>query len=673
MTSTPFTLPPESPFGRFVLPLLAVTLGGLFLFSRVPQSPAVLTGVMGVVGIGYLPGLAFALWSERRFGLWASCILPLMVSPVLVTGAALALAWFGVSLRDAPSWLVMGSVIAILFAPLPRREIEDREVSTDMPGLIRRRSDRQQVLLLALGILALAAIPVLLAPWLRHSGNAAYQLAVLREVLSGIPPRDPLLAGFPLREFWAFHVYLGMMAETTRAGDGLLLAGGGLVAAFTMVFACYRLLTLLALRHVRALWGVVFLFFSLGGGFWLVRFFPEGYDAGVGALPPLFPAHLPESAGIIAGFPGVAAMFLEPFLNAGPAAIALSYLVLFLMAALAGLAEGRESRNLLAGLAALGMLLFHSGIAGVVLLTTVLAIPSIWIVSGLNPFRAPGNRLLALLAPIGAALAAASPYLRILLAKGGLSPSAILDVSWHRSAALLGAVAPELVLALWVLGAFLGSSNLRRQAWVVWSVMFLAVTQFLAFPGPRPLQLSVVLLHIPLALTAGTLVPGLWSRSPRFLRPAAVLLVAAILVPRTALGEWAYLETRHRLVVPVEAEAVVSWLRRDTPVEALVADTDPMLGLAAHRSMLLGSRDHLAAKGYSGNPVTARSLALFSLLRGKPVEGNRRESLLFPGAPVFVVRRTAEGALLPPPPESRLAYEDGAYRVYFWEPSGKAP
>ena len=113
MTSTDFSsLPPEPPLARFALPFFALSLGGLFLAGRHSQAPEGLTALTAVLGLGYLPGLALVLPVERRFGLWAGWVLPLLLSPLLVTATALIMTYFGASLAMVGSWVVVASVAA---------------------------------------------------------------------------------------------------------------------------------------------------------------------------------------------------------------------------------------------------------------------------------------------------------------------------------------------------------------------------------------------------------------------------------------------------------------------------------------------------------------------------------------------------------------------------------
>lgn len=671
MTSTSYTVPPESPFGRLFLPLIAVSLVALYFLSRTPGSPLVLTGLGGLFGLGYLPGLAVAVWVERRFGLWASWILPLMAAPVAVTAATLALVWFGMPLGHAPAWIVLVSAGLVLFAPQPQREIEDWAVSLEMPSLIRTRSDRQQVLLLAGMVLVIAALPMVTREWLRDTGYPAFHADVARLLPGEFPPEDPLLAGFPLRHFWAFHVYLSLIADATAADLEMLLVGGSLIAAFTLVFTAYRFLTLLGLGHARALWGTIFLFFSLGGLFpvservaaWATESAPFDWAA-------MWSRHasFPAMPGLVGGFPEGARLFLEPFLFAGPTSWGLVYLVLFLTAALGGLGQGVGARMVVAFLSALGLAAFQPAIGGVLALVMVLAVPATLAVCALSPFRRPGWEILLWPVPIAFAALAAWPYLRAITLAGGFDLTAAYELGARRSALLAGAVLPELLLGVPAVFGFLAASDVRRQAWAVWCMLLLAVAQFVDFGAVRANEGPILLLHLAFGLSAGTLVPVLWERARTAGRAALAVLLVILLVPKTVLGIGALLSAADPRDARDETRAVIEWIERETPADAVLVDYLPDLGLAANRALLLGDRTHLIARGYRGNPVTVRNLTFLGLLRGEQVSESQEAHLRELDGPLYLLRRRPQDDALAVPPFFIRVFENEAYLVYRWEP-----
>ena len=634
--------PPESPVGRALLPGLAVTLGLFFALTRAAGSPPVFTAVFGVLGVAYLPGLAAALWVENRFGLWSSWILPLILSPLLAVGAAFLLHLSGISIDATAPWIVFLAVLAVAVAPQPQREIEDWAVSMDMPGFLRRRSDRQQVIGLATLVLVLIAAPLLARQWISTTGDAAFHLGIIHEIsIRGLPPHDPLLAGVSLRTFWAFHTYLAVLEGATRVGGETLLAGGSLVAAFVLAFAGYRLLGLMALSHARSLWGAIFLFFSLNGAVWLAvpvrRLLPGGAPAGGGWL-----AGLDVTAG---GLPPEATFFLDRFFTAGPLVMALSYLLLFVMAAVATLGENRVRWNLLAFLAALGLLLFHSGVGVIALGVTVLCIPVVWIAARLNPLRGPGKELTGTLLPIALAGLVAAPYLGLILRAGPFDPLRYVDLTPGKIVIFVTLLLPDLALGAVVLARFLGAEEVRRQAWTVWAVLLVVVCLVIGFPGPRPWLAPVVLAHVPLSLAAGASVPGWWRRSGWPGRSVLSLLLLLILVSPTALGMRAVLRAEDpRDLRPEWAEAA-AWLRESTPTNAVVVDAQPDLALAARRASLYGGESHQRGLGYEGSAAVLRKLTTLSLLQGQPLIATQTRFLEGLHAPIYVIRRPARPGL----------------------------
>ena len=668
MTSTQMAFPPDSSLGRVFFPGLAVTLGLLFALTRAPGTPVFFTAFFGLLGVAYLPGLAAALWVENRFGLWASWILPLILSPVLAVGAALLLARSGLHIQSTSPWIVFLSVLGVVVSPQPRREIEDWTVSMDMPGFLRRRSDRQQVIALAAVVMALIAVPLLARDWIRASGEAAFHLQVVREILGGgLPPTDPFLAGVPLRTFWAFHAYLAVLVGATHLPSATLLAGGSLIAAFVIVFTGYRLLNLLALSHAQSLWGSIFLFFSFNGAFWLAVPLARavGGEHPAGAAAPAMVLHAGR------GFPTEAAFFLERFLAAGPFVMALAYMLLFVTAAVATLGENRVRWNLLVFLAAVGMLLFHGGVGLVVVGVTVLSLPLVWATARLNPLRGPGWELTGTLLPMALAALVTAPYLGSLVRALPLDPIRFLDIAPRRFLLFVAILLPDFLFGVGVLVRFLGAAEVRRQAWTVWTVLLAVVSVVLVFPGRHPWLGSFVLAHVPLSLVAGASVPGWWRREGTVGRLLLVVLLVGFLVPRTALGIAAYLRAEDpRDRDPATREAV-TWLRENTPPRAVLVDGVVGLAVAADRSLLFGGDEHARDLGYRGSASVTRRLAALNLLRGHSLLPRQARLLESLGAPVFVVRRLQPDQALPSRPELQVVFRHGGLVIERWRPPGE--
>lgn len=673
MTSTQLALPPESPFGRALLPGLAISIGVLFALTRAVGTPPFLTAFFGMIGVAYLPGLGAALWVENRFGLWASWILPLILSPVLAVGAGLLLTLSGVPVESTATWIVFLSVLAVALAPQPQREIEDYALTLDTPGFLRRRSDRQQVIALATLVLAFIAVPLLTRDWMRSSGNAPLHLGIVNDILlHGFPPRDPYLAGVPLRTFWAFHAYLAILGGATRLPVPVLLSGGSLIAAFVLVFSGYRFLNLLALTHGRSVWGAAFLFFSLNGAFWLVL--PSEALIRPGPVWPRLLAELglATPAGPLPGrFPPPASFFIDQFVTAGPFVVALVYLSLFMIAGVATLGDGRVRANILLFLGAVGMLLFHGGVGAMAIAATVVSIPVVWVAARLNPFRGPGFELTGTLLPMALAVLVCAPYLAFMLRGAPFDPSRFLGLTVGKVVLYAAVLLPDLVLSAGVLTAFLAAPEVRRQAFSVWAVLFLVVALVVDFPGKDPALGPLVLAHVPLALAAGASIPPLWYRSRTAGRVVTALMVFLFLIPRTTLGLVAYLRAPEPPEAEPEAAEVMTWLQENTPMNAVIVDGVPALALEAGRTLLFGGEDHVRTLGYNPDAVVVRRLTALNLLRGTPLLPRQEELLRSLGDPVYVIRRLPGEADRPPPPDSRQVFHNDRFSVYLWEPPGE--
>ena len=679
MTSTQFALPPRSPFGRLALPALAVTFALVYLATR-GGAVSLLTSLTGILAVGYLPGLAGSLWVERRIGLWASWILPLLLSPVMAGGAALVLTWFGCSLAAAADWIVAASLLGIAAAPQLQRELEDYTASQVMPGFLRGQSDRQQVVALASLVLGLIALPLLTQSWLRVSGDPALHIGAARNALSmGLPPEDPFLAGMGLRHFWAFHAYLALLADATHLQPEVLMLGGSLIAAFVIVFTGYRLLNLLGLSHLQCLLGVLFLFFALGGAFWitlpgeglLLRAPPDTWFRSLGVDGVRLPTVDIASP---VGFPTASMFFLELFVAGGPLAMGVVYLLLYLAAGVATVGERGWRWRVLTFLAVSGMVLFHGGVALVALVVTLVAAPSFWLVTGTPPWRRGGAELWINAALFGLAAVLAWPYLRqVIFPNGGFDPLTALAVDPLRMVRQLAMLLPSLLLAAGLLLHFLGGEDKGRQAFTIRVAILFALMLVIRFPPPKPTWAPILLAHVPLALMAGAAIPGLWRRAHKLLRPALLLLVLALLVPRTVLGVRAYLSTPDPWDrTPVAAEAA-RWVSRNTPGDAVVVDPVADLAVAANRSHLCAQNHHLTALGYRSHAVTVRQLAFFTLLKGEVLSPEQRAHLLELRRPLYLVVRVPEYAHLPVAPETERVFQNDGFEIYEWLPARRSP
>ncbi len=666
MTSTEFALPPRPPFGRLLLPAAAATFAALYAATR-PDGIPLFTAIMGILGIGLAPGLAVSLWAERRFGLWGTWILPLVLSPILVATAALIMAWFGLPIADCAGWIVLGSLLVIAAAPIPQREIEAWEHSLEVPDLPLARTDRQQVVLLATFVLALLALPLLAREWLPLSGDAALHQAAAWEVMTGgLPPLDPMLAGFPLRHFWAYHVYLAVLIDATGLPPATLMLSGSLIAAFVLVYLGYRLLSQLGLSHARCLWGAGFLFFGLNGFFWLA----------IPLLGPVFSSGVILDArpdtGTPVGFPTGGAFFLETFLAGGPVTLALVYTVLFAMAAVATLGERRWPWLLFGGLGALGLLAFHAGLALIVFTATAITAVLVVISAGLAPWRRPGRDVLAVVPLMVLALCVAYPYLRTVLSGGAFAPLEALNTDPRRLGHVLILWSPSLVLGTVSWFGFFGAAELRRQAWALWSAVLMLVCLVLVFPPPRPSLAPALLAHIPLALTAGASIPVLWRRWGPVRRTLLGVVVVLVLVPRTVMGVWSYLQVEDPRDTSMEAVHATAWIREHTPPDAVLLDPLPDLALTSGRHHLYGMTHHVVQFGMTGDAVLQREGAFFRFLMGDEPTDDERGHLLSLGVPLYYVQRIVPHGDDPVSPDMERVYANEGFRIFLWTPSRRA-
>jgi len=669
MTSAPILMPSGSPGGRFVLPLTGLSIGALYLVTRHPAAPELLRAVIGILGLGFLPGLALTLWVERRFGVWSSWVLPLALSPVLVSLAGLVAARLGYTPQALASWIVLVSAAAVTFAPASGRELEDREVSLDIPEFLRARNDRTQVVLLASAVLAVVAVPLLLREWLHAWGPPLFHADVIRELSLSIPPHDPLLAGFNLRGAWAFDLYLDMLVETTGMGTGVLLVGGSVIVAFCLVFSSYELLRGLRLPHTESLWGTVFLFLSLGALFWLVD--PavrkitgvSGAWTAAGVWERFAVLAPPASDKLTVGFPPAGALFLEPFLVPSPAAWGLLYAALFAASVIRAVDGGGVRPWVRTGAAAAGLLLFHPVAAALTLGTGALLAPVMWLAGGMAPWRSPGRRFLGLWATPALAVALTWPYLEAISAYGGVRSLASFGIVPARTAFLFLLTAPQLLLALVLWLRFLRGEEVHRVTWAVWGLLVFLAVQVVGFHGEESATSPLLVLHLFLAMTAGAVVPALWRGSPRWLKPLTAVVLLTLLVPRTALGVRAYLTAEDPRDLRPEAVETVAWIATRTPADAVVVDYAPWLSLRAGRASLLGSRDHVTVRGYEGKNVTLRRLATGALILGKPLdESPVLASLRDLGRPLYLVHHLP--TRVPPPRGSDLVFANDVFEVY---------
>jgi hypothetical protein len=446
--------------------------------------------------------------------------------------------------------------------------------------------------------------------------------------------------------------------------------GGSLVAAFVILFSGYRLLNLLALSHAQSLLGAGFLFFALNGLVWLVLPL-DALRAGVDLGSILAAGPLPQIPNAITPLrlPPARTFFLEPFLSAGPLLVGLSYFLLFGISTMATLGEDRPRWGFFTFLCTAGLLLFHTGLGLLVLTATLLAIPVILAGGGLNPFRAPGRDVLGILLPVSLAVVVSLPYL---VTVEGTTPREFLqflDVAPLRGLRILLLLLPSLLMAPPVLWAFLAGEEVHRQAWAVWTVLCALVSLLMNWPAAESRVDSVILAHVPLALSAGVAVPFWWRRCRGWPRVPALLFLGLVLVVPTLQGVAGYLRLEDPRDSSPALAAAAEWMREQTEPDAVVVDGSPDLALAAGRRQLL-ARPHLA--GRMGYPdLDDRRLGFVLLLRGGEIPNLIRRHLLALDAPLYVVHRLPEARSREISAEFETVYENETVWILRWAPSAR--
>jgi hypothetical protein len=376
------------------------------------------------------------------------------------------------------------------------------------------------------------------------------------------------------------------------------------------------------------------------------------------ALAPL----TPERSALFTQVLSSSDFFLRKFL----VGTAVSWCFLFvLVAADAALRVARFARfpdGLVLLVAAAGSFLFHVIVGG-----ASMAALALGVLASLLLRRAAPVSGLVVLVLVATGLAACLPYFRSVTAvkeADSLFPLGINLRSW-------ASLVPTL------LGAGLLALPFVRRSWreargalalhLGWLGAACLYALFARLPGPNQFDKPALVVYLPLALTAGLALPGLWhglaGRPGR--RTLFVAFLVLFLLPDNALRYASYLTERPPGPLSAEETALYRWIAEATPRDAVFLDSADRVDvlLRGPRAQYWGKQAYAEQWGYSREELARRR----GLRDALYAPGDFDRALLAPlgalGRPAFVVVREEDA----PGAADRLAARGDLFRRVFRE------
>lgn len=145
-------------------------------------------------------------------------------------------------------------------------------------------------LLIIIIITVLLCLPLLINPALRTRSDALLHVSITNSILrSGIPPRNPFVAGENIHYYWFYHALVALLTGLTNIEPSQMMALLNPVGLFLLLGTTYLIVVFLSrprLRYRNALLGVFLVAFGLNGWGWLLLV-RRALSGGVSSLKPV--------------------------------------------------------------------------------------------------------------------------------------------------------------------------------------------------------------------------------------------------------------------------------------------------------------------------------------------------------------------------------------------------
>jgi hypothetical protein len=544
------------------------------LLALLPFASATLPAFPGValrwLGLMLAPGTALYLIAERRTPRLSVLVLcALVLSPVVTTLLGIA----GL-MRHMPVVTIAGviSAASIAVAAIAFVTLRARVALPDRPSLLWLGA-----LLLVLVVLT-AFLPMTQA-WWRIRSDAWFHGAVVSQIADyGIPPQDPYFAGIPLQYMWFYHVLVLVLARGFDMDPFRVMALLNIQALVALGVCTWQLCGVFRRTFAHRLAATAMMLLGFNGAFWV--FLPaklvratmgdvRGW-AEVKRTYSIVPFNYDQACGFMNIYYNQE-FFLDKFMVATAFGLSLAFMVAGWYAASEYLRTRRAAPLVVLSGALAGMLGFHSLVGFVMLVGIFGGAILAWLTRGRDAF--PMRPVLVLLGVSLASFAAMGPYLYEVMHLKQKEQVFPLSVSLHKTAGIFISCAFALVLAL-IRRPLLREKTVTSRFFLFGTLSVTAFCLLITLPGPNAYDKLGYLVFLPLSMLGGIALADLWLERTGGARRTIIAWTVACMVPVNAIAFAACFATPDEALVTEPEARISTWLRDNTPRNALVIDDD---------------------------------------------------------------------------------------------------
>ncbi len=610
----------------------------------IPWTPCRILAAFSLIGV--LPGFALVARSPMRRD--AAIGIGSALSPVLF--AAFVLLAMLAGANDHAASVLAACTGATMFVALGSRGASDEAAD-------RRAFVGALCVLVVAGVLAFS-LP-LSDPWWRTREDSWFHAAVANKLArDGLPLTDPYFAGLRIQYSYAYHAIVSACAALTGIDAFRAMILVNAIALSSSVLAFYALVGQFARRTAARIFAVCLFVFGMNGWFYLsypIRLARAivGDTHGIETLRALFPVSPAGHATAVSlvSVEGNQFMFLDKFMigTALSLTFGLTASLLYL------LVRGRRGEwstryDVAFALTVAGSIMLHAVIGFTAALATAVVLAFLLVIRSEPSPRGPSYaRLLGWMA---IAIAATTPYLVSVSARGGGATSLGFAASGAQAIGVLFDVLPVLVLTFVFLRAatrdtpetcgsrmFAEMSLSATGIVALWTTIAAAAALFVDLVTNNETKFAFVV-FIPLAALAGGGLDRMWES--RRARLTAIAVVVSATLPLACVYFAHAFRDSSTFVVGDPERAVYEWIEKNTPRDAMVVDTNDVVAVPvlASRDVYWGTEGYARNWGYSIEEMRERKRvrdAIYSSNGPTDVDLLRVRSL---NRPVFVIYRS---------------------------------
>lgn len=643
------------------LHLTRVAIGGaiaLYALLSLLHAPAPLKIVAAALLFFFLPGWIVIRCCGASLPRLDRLVLPLTLSPVIVTICLIMLRLLGLAFDDGVSiFLAAAAGVAILLVLLGRPRPE--AIPAPPPG-------GASILLVPVLFAGIVAVAYGLNHFLLVRSDAWTHACYVREILDrGVPPMEPRFPDVSIRYMWFYHLFVAAFVRT--AGTGVFASMGffNVVAAFSFPYLVARLTGLFTDRP-----GIVRL---------VPLFATAGFESPVWVLWPL--NLLRALAGKVRDANEITRIvervdlhspavidsmrikwtwmvsLIDKYVTVTVFGYSLNLFVFcaFLVIASIGTRSSRARLAVMTVLLAAGALIFHV-VTGVALVAATIGAGLLFALLQKRRLGRFPDVSATLVAPAAATLAAIAILPYVLSLTGGESGETSGGMLQFGLTSLLTIAAPLLVLFPFTragLPRLVRDRPERGPLLLCWMIPLLALNAVVDLPGVNESKLVFPLFILLAVPVTGELARRLLDDPPRrrigaavaalllFLFPAAMTVRGFLLARPTVPFEF------HRAETSEAERDLLDWISRRTPVDAVIIESDDhaLSPVLARRRSFFPDEVVIATMGYGGPKVATYRAIRESLFSGRPIDGPVLAPLRESGRPFYILlwRKDAGG------------------------------